>query len=102
VHDSTKRKTHHGDAAARRTATSASKQSDIQKYLMKKVRGSYPAEAALRLPRFVVEVGISRCARELTGRSRLRHKYQQATLQYGCQAAAIFSICLGEGRLRFL
>src|ERR1700731_2610247 len=34
--------------------------------------------------------------------SRLRHIYQQATLRYGSQAFAIFSISFGLGSLRFL
>src|ERR1700683_1708356 len=34
--------------------------------------------------------------------SRLRHIYQHATLRYGAQALAIFSISFGFGSLRFL
>jgi len=34
-------------------------------------------------------------------KSRLRHRYQQATLRYGSQRLAIFSICSGVGSLIF-
>src|SRR5260370_23097711 len=47
--------------------------------------------------RFFADLADAHPSRLLTRYSKLRHKYQLATEQYGCQSAANSSICLGCG-----